>query len=324
MRTVVTLGEMLIDFLPMETGEGAGEPGYLQKAGGAPANVAACVVTLGGKAAFVGKRGNDAFGHFLKHVLEECGVDTQFFTATDEAKTGLAFVSLDASGDRSFLFYRDPSADMLLQQSEIPLAAIAEAGILHVGSISLIAEPSRSATLFAVEEAKRQGVFISYDPNWRPALWPSESYALESIRLIYPHCDLIKINREELLLLTGSADAEAGAAFFHREGIAHVLVTLDADGCYYSFMDAATAAPLSGYAPGIAVDCKDTTGAGDAFVGAFLYQLSRHDTRKPSASAMQSWVRFSVLTSALVTTKKGAIAAMPTAQEVELFNQSVK
>ncbi|GIP39498.1 fructokinase [Paenibacillus sp. J31TS4] len=319
-KTVYALGETLIDMVPGDTWGDAGETAYIPKAGGAPANVAACVSKLGGRAGFIGKHGRDAFGTLLAHTLEQAGVETRYYTATEEAKTALAFVTLDASGDRSFLFYRDPSADLLLRPEEVPVAAILEGGMLHIGSISLTGEPSRSATLHAAQEAHRMGAFVSYDPNWRPALWPSEEAGLAAVRELYPYCSLIKVNREELGLLTGSEDLQEGSEWFHRQGIRYVFVTLDAEGCYYSAAGETGEERITGRVPGRRVACVDTTGAGDAFIGALLYKLSLHeDSAPPDARLLRDWAAFAVAASALVTLRKGAIAALPSLAETEAF-----
>lgn len=334
MKPVVTLGESLIDFVASETGNLRHVRSFEKAAGGAPANVAACVARLGGLAAFVGKRGADPFGDFLADALHTAGVDTTYFCATSMAKTALAFVSLDAFGDRSFAFYRDPAADMLLEPEDVPVEYLRQAGILHVGSVSLSAEPMRSATLFAVQEAKQAGVVVSYDPNWRPALWENEEIGLREIRTLFRYADILKVNREEMVLLTGALEPTVGAESFHREGIPLVLITLDAQGCYYSYQPQNTNRPgvfgqggtaFVGHVAGLPVRPVDTTGAGDTFSGAFLWQgsvsagnrglqqeLLRHER-------VRSWVEFAVAASALVTTKKGAIPALPTRAQVEEF-----
>lgn len=314
-HTVFTLGESLIDFVSSTPGTLQQAPSFDKAAGGAPANVAACVARLGGQAAFVGLCGADAFGDFLIGTLADSGVDTQYYQRTKATSTSLAFVSLDAGGDRSFMFYRDPGADTLLQPADVPMAAIAQAGILHIGSVSLAAEPARTATLFAAREARKRGVFVSCDPNWRPSLWRDPAHGLRSIELLYDACDAIKVNREELYLLTGTTDVDTGAMYFHQRGIRLVFITLDADGCYYSHQVAAGDRQAR-HVPGLPVRVVDTTGAGDAFVGAFLYQLASSTALTWSAEELHTWVRFAIATSALVTTRRGAIPALPTRADV--------
>lgn len=344
---VITLGEMLIDFVPEAAGdhkttldeihpshrEHPMACAFIPKPGGAPANVAACVAILGGQSAFIGKRGKDGFGDMLLNALGQSGVDTTYFTETEEANTALAFVSWNETGDRSFLFYRQPSADMLLEHSQLPFEALSIAGVLHVGSISLIAEPAKSATLQAVQHARRAGVFVSYDPNWRPALWADEDTGLREMASLYPWCDLIKVNREEADLLAPEGTLAEKAAYWHEQGIPYVIITLDRDGCYYSFQSTfqnmSKPVVLSGNIAGIPVQCVDTTGAGDSFIGALLYGLQVDGTHRlgqppeelavDTAMRLKRWLPFAICTSAYVTLRAGAIPAMPTYDEVVAF-----
>jgi fructokinase len=187
MPDVTALGELLIDFVPTVSGVALIEAPAFQKApGGAPANVAAGVAKLGVSAGFMGKVGDDAFGHFLAQTLQEVGVDTSALRFSSEARTALAFVSLRADGEREFMFYRHPSADMLYAPGEVDVEYIRSTRVFHYGSISLISEPSRSATLLAVEAARASEALISYDPNLRLALWPSTRAAKEGIMLGRP------------------------------------------------------------------------------------------------------------------------------------------
>jgi fructokinase len=326
MRKVITLGESIIDFVSTRAGRLETAAGFEMAAGGAPANVAACVARLGGESAFVGMRGTDPFGVFLNNVLADAGVDTRFFSTTEGAKTGLAFVSIDNDGDRHFEFYRDPGADTRLSSADVPMHMLS-GNILHVGSVSLSTGPARAATLSAVQHAHANAGFVSFDPNWRPALWTDVSDGLHMIKEVFPYTDVIKVNREELELLTGSSDPEHGAGYFHQAGISTVLITLDKDGCFYSCdgrgHDIYGQQTFSGAVPGRSVTAVDTTGAGDAFIGSFLYKLSQVSSlRQVSAQTLQDWIEFAVAVSALVTTRRGAIPAMPTREQVEEFVSS--
>src|SRR6056297_1168536 len=166
MRTVVTMGESLIDFVANERGTLQNAKTFTKAAGGAPANVAACVAKLGGHSAFIGRRSEDEFGQFLQQTLSEFGVNVNYFVATPGRPTAMAFVALDETGDRSFQFLRDGSADQSLQPSDIPIDFLEQAGILHVGSVAMATEPGRTATLHAVEQMKQLGGWVSFDPNW--------------------------------------------------------------------------------------------------------------------------------------------------------------
>ena len=328
LKTVVTLGESLIDMVSQNTGNLEQATGFTKAAGGAPANVAACVAKLGGKSAFVGKRGVDPFGDFLHSTLTGCGVDTSYFTPTQAAKTALAFVALDAQGDRTFTFYRDPSADMLLTPQDVPHDFIASAGILHVGSVSLSSEPCAEATIGAVVKARSNGVFVSYDPNWRPPLWPDAMAGIMKAKNLLTECDMVKLNREELALFCETDDVRVGADFLHDLGVQAVFITLDAEGCFYSVRPNDARVPSQGRVAGRRVDVVDTTGAGDTFVGAILHELAlapslSNDPREVlaslSANTLENMVEFAVAASALVTTRRGSIPALPTMEQVVRF-----
>ncbi|GMP78370.1 hypothetical protein CsSME_00034311 [Camellia sinensis var. sinensis] len=190
---IVCFGEMLIDFVPTVSGVSLAEaPGFLKAPGGAPANVAIAITRLGGKSSFVGKLGDDEFGHMLAGILKENGVSGDGILFDKGARTALAFVTLKADGEREFMFYRNPSADMLLTPDELNLELIRKAKIFHYGSISLIVEPCRSAHLKAMEVAKDAGALLSYDPNLRLPLWPSEKEAREQIMSIWDKAEVIK------------------------------------------------------------------------------------------------------------------------------------
>ncbi|KAG6663895.1 hypothetical protein CIPAW_02G054000 [Carya illinoinensis] len=232
---IVSFGEMLIDFVPTVSGVSLAEaPGFLKAPGGAPANVAIAVSRLGGKAAFVGKLGEDEFGRMLADILEQNGVSGRGITFDQGARTALAFVTLRADGEREFMFYRNPSADMLLRPDELDLELIRSAKVFHYGSISLIVEPCRSAHLKAMEVAKDAGVLLSYDPNLRLPLWPSAEEARTQIMSIWDKAELIKVSDVELDFLTGSdkCDDEAALSLWHPN-LKLLLVTLGEKGCRY-------------------------------------------------------------------------------------------
>ncbi|TYI53137.1 hypothetical protein E1A91_D12G297400v1 [Gossypium mustelinum] len=190
---VVCFGEFLIDFVPTVGGVSLAEaPAFKKAPGGAPANVAVCVSRLGGSSAFIGKVGDDEFGHMLANILKENYVDNTGMRFDQSARTALAFVTLRADGEREFLFFRHPSADMCLHESELDINLINKAKIFHYGSISLIEEPCRSAQLAAMTIAKKSGSILSYDPNLRLPLWPSAEAAREGIMSIWEQADLIK------------------------------------------------------------------------------------------------------------------------------------
>ena len=267
MFDIVALGESLIDFTP--SGENSqGMALFARNPGGAPANVLAMAAKLGGKTAFIGKVGDDAFGAFLKKTMEDAGVDVRGLRMTREYPTTLAFVQLTPEGDRSFTFYRKPGADVMLAPAEVDRALLRDCRIFHFGSVSLTDEPCRTATLEAAREAKAAGAMISYDPNYRPFLWDSAERAREALLAALPLADIVKVSEEEMELLTGEVQLAAGADALASRGAALVLVTLGPRGAYYR------AAAGRGLLPACEVDTVDTTGAGDAFLGALLSCLA--------------------------------------------------
>ena len=314
MADVVCLGELLIDFVPLETGSDLrGADAFRKAAGGAPANVAVGLARLGVSSAFMGQVGRDGFGRFLADTLAASGVDVSPLRATAAAPTMLAFVSLAADGEREFLFYRSPSADMLFAPEDVDEAALAAAKVLHVGSISLIAEPSRSATLHAIALARRHGVRVSYDPNLRLALWPDAEAARAGLRLGLRHAEIVKIGADEVQFLTASTDPVAGARALWHEGIVLMAVTRGGDGCVWLTRDA------QGELPGFAVPAVDTTGAGDAFMAGLLAGVLDHLDGTPDPDRVGAACRFGNAMGALTTTARGAIPSIPGRPAVEAF-----
>ncbi|MBU1746304.1 MAG: fructokinase [Chloroflexi bacterium] len=313
---VVALGELLIDFVSTESGVSLIEAPAFQKApGGAPANVAVGLARLGVSSGFIGKVGDDDFGRFLAQTLAENGVDTRGLcrAASDEARTMLAFVSLRADGERDFMFYRHPSADMLLRPADIDPAYIGAARLLHYGSISLIGEPSRSATLTAVDIARQHNLIISYDPNLRLALWPSADEALEGMLEGWRFAHVAKVSREELTFLSGEADLEAGIRHLWHDRLRLLVITEGPDGCRYATEEA------RGHVPGYRVTPVDTTGAGDGFVAGLLAGLLENEQAWESIPTLERVLRLANAVGALTTTRRGAIPALPTREQVIAF-----
>jgi fructokinase len=314
MADVVCLGELLIDFVPTVTGTSLIEaPAFKKAPGGAPANVAVGLARLGVASAFMGKVGDDPFGRFLAQTLAEAGVDTAPLCFTDQARTALAFVSLRADGEREFMFYRHPSADMLFTPDEVDEGALRAAKALHYGSISLISEPSRSATLHAIAIARGAGCLISCDPNLRLALWPDAEAARSGLQLAMREAELIKISDEELRFLTGSDDpAEARRQLWH-DRLEVMVVTLGATGCVYFTPG------HDGVVAGFSVQAIDATGAGDGFVAGLLQGLARDRAAARDTQRLREICRLACAVGALTTTERGAIPALPTLERVRHF-----
>lgn len=320
MLEVITIGEALIDFTP--SGRTAGGNEQLEcNPGGAPANVAAALSRLGAKSALISKVGKDHFGSLLQGTLLSCGVDVSALSFTDDAKTTLAFVHLDDSGDRSFSFYRQPGADTLLRLEDIPLDRIGNCRALHFGSLSMTDEPARSATRAAVVKAQEAGALLSFDPNIRFSLWESKEEAKQNFLWGMKHADILKISEEELCFITGITDVDQGSLLLQQQfGIALIVVTLAEQGCYYRL------AAHEGYVPGFQVNTIDTTGAGDAFLGCLLYKILECDISLNKLEKQQiiSMLTFANAGGAIVTTRKGALQSMPTMDEINKIMESNK
>ena len=210
MYDIVALGESLIDFTPAGINE-MGMPLFSQNPGGAPANVLAMASKLGRSTAFVGKVGRDAFGRFLQEHMEKAGIDCSALRRDDRVPTTLAFVQLDEYGDRSFSFYRDPGADVMLRPEEVDDTLLEGCRIFHFGSVSLTKEPCRGTTLWVARRAREAGALISYDPNYRPFLWPSVEAARRALCAALELTDILKVSEEEMCLLTGESTLPGGA-----------------------------------------------------------------------------------------------------------------
>eukprot|EP01018_Ginkgo_biloba_P029034 Gb_18395 [translate_table: standard] len=304
---IVCFGEMLIDFVPTVGAVSlADAPAFKKAPGGAPANVAVGIARLGGRSAFVGKVGDDEFGHMLAEMLRENKVMDRGIRFDSSARTALAFVTLLADGEREFMFYRNPSADMLLTESDLDVDLIREASIFHFGSISLIAEPSRSAHLAAMKIAKQSGAMLSYDPNLRLPLWPSADEARKGILSVWDKADFIKVSDNEVGFLTGEDPEkdEVAMSLWHPR-LKLLLVTHGHNGCRYYTKS------FAGRVDGIAVKTVDTTGAGDAFVGGILSQIINDMSVLKDEEKLREALRFANGCGAITTTEKGAIPALP-------------
>lgn len=313
MKDIVTVGEILIDLT--FSGRDKGIPVYTANPGGAPANVAVAAARLGAEAAFIGKVGDDFYGGFLRKTLEDNRVDVSGMLTDAGAPTTLAVVSVAESGERSFSFYRRNCADTLLCADEIGEELIGNTHFLHFGSVSLTDDPARSATVYAAKKAKESGATVTYDPNYRANLWNSEEEAIEQMKSVLGIVDILKISDEELPLLTGTCDPDAGTKQLYEEyGIPLILLTLGPDGAYYRRGD------LTGKADGFKVKVADTNGAGDTFFGAFLSRMAALGIYRPgdlSEEQLCDSVRTANLAASLTTSRHGAIPAMPDRAELE-------
>lgn len=312
-NSVICIGEILIDFFCTDIDvDLASGTRFIKSAGGAPGNVAATIAKLGGNASFVGKVGNDPFGDFLKNTLEDVNVDTSMLIKEEDVSTTLAFVSLKADGERDFVFNR--GSDGLLRFSELDLDRILKAKIIHFGSATaLLDDPFRKTYLETMKFARKNNIFISFDPNYRGNLWRGrEQEFIQLAKECVSHADFVKASEEELELISGSTDKQIAINYLHKLGANIVAVTLGKNGTLISngiFMEIINS---------INVNSIDSTGAGDAFVGATLFQLAQLDNPKimDSFEELKKVTAFSNKVAAIVCTRIGAIASLPDYNEV--------
>lgn len=320
MHNITAIGELLIDFTPSGI-DFTGDMLFARKPGGAPANVLAANSKLGGKCAFIGKVGDDFFGHFLKDTLNGLGIDSSGLIMDSQIPTTLAFVHLNENGDRSFSFYRNPGADLMLHTDEVKKTLIDNCHILHFGSVSMTDEPSRSATLQSVKYAKSCGKIISFDPNYRPFLWNNIDTARKQMLSGLMLSDIVKVSEEELSLITNINDIEKGASILAKSGATLILISCGAHGAYYRLGN------LFGHVATFDVNTIDTNGAGDTFLGAVLFKLSGFslsDIKQLSRDALVDILTFANAAGALTTTKSGAIPAMPYLEDIQKCINTVK
>lgn len=307
---VIALGELLIDF----TMNGQSEQGnnmFEACPGGAPCNVLALLNKMGKKTAFIGKVGKDQFGALLRDTITEAGIDAFNLMVDENVNTTLAFVHTFPDGDREFSFYRNPGADMMLTADEVNPEVVKDTKVFHFGTLSMTHEGVREATKKAVETAKANGCLVSFDPNLRPPLWSSLDLAKEQMEYGFGKCDILKISDNEIQFVSGKKDYDEGIAYLQETyNIPLILLTMGKDGsrAYYKGMRVER--------PGFSVKAIETTGAGDTFCGSSLNYLVDHDFENLTEEQLGEMLTFANAAAALVTTKKGAIKAMPVKEEV--------
>ena len=310
---VVALGELLIDFT--ENGlSGQGNLLFEANPGGAPCNVLAMLKKLGRSCAFVGKVGEDMFGHLLRDVAEEADICMDYLIFDKDVRTTLAFVKTFPNGDRGFSFYRNPGADMMITEEELPLEAITNSRIFHFGTLSMTHEGVRKATYKAIDTAKQSGALISFDPTPRPPLWNSLEEAKAQIEYGLAHCDIPKIADNELEFMTSETDLDKGTAILREKypNIRLFNVTAGAEGSCSYYEDKRVFVPA----------CKlggviETTGAGDTFCACVLNYVLEHGLDGLTLNDLTEMLHFANTAAYLVTTKKGAIRSMPEYEQIK-------
>lgn len=310
---IYTIGEALIDFIPDEKGiELKNVKSFTKSPGGAPANVACAIAKLGGSSSFIGMLGQDPFGDFLIDILNSCCVDTSHVVRTKEAQTSLAFVSLKDDGNRDFAFYRKPGADMLLSESDIDDTIFNTDDLLHFGSVDLIDAPCKKAHFKAINAVRKVKGLVSFDPNVRLPLWDSPDKCREAILEFLPLANILKVSDEEIEFLTHETDENKAISTLFTGEVELIVLTKGSKGAKLYTKQLAISAG------GYAVSVVDTTGAGDAFVGSFLYYIMKNQLKLNCLTKEDAYraLKFSNATAAISTTKYGAINSLPTNCEV--------
>ena len=309
----VALGELLIDFT--QNGFSAqGNPLFEANPGGAPCNVLAMLQKLGRRTAFIGKVGADSFGQQLRETVEAAGVDTSALLFDPTVHTTLAIVHTKPGGDRDFSFYREPGADMMLREDEVPKSLLEETRIFHFGTLSMTHPGVRAATQAALLLARKAGALISFDPNLRPPLWASMDDARQQMEWGLNRCDILKIADNELEFITGETDFDAGAKALLQKcpNIRMLNVTAGAEGSYSFCCGQRVFVPSFRLGGTI-----ETTGAGDTFCACVLHNVLEHGLENRNADSLRAMLRFANAAAYLVTTKKGAIRSMPDPKDIQ-------
>ena len=313
MFDVTALGELLIDFAPKDTNE-AGYPVLSANPGGAPGNFLAALNKYGCSTAMIGKVGEDMFGRLLLGTLREAGIETRGIVVDPDQFTTMAFVSLDASGNRDFSFARKPGADTCLRADELDEALITDSRVFHFGTLSLTDDPAREATHRAVALAKQHGRLVSVDPNLRKPLWPTMDAAKEAIEWSLHQADIVKISDEEIEFLWGISPEAGAQKLLNEYGASLVYATLGPKGCHVANKNGcATVASPTG------IKVIDTTGAGDIFGGSAMSRFLKTGKApgELSVDELTAVTRFACTAASLSTQKHGGISSVPEIAEVE-------
>ncbi|MDS1691287.1 aminoimidazole riboside kinase [Escherichia coli] len=300
---VWVLGDAVVDLLPESDGR------LLPCPGGAPANVAVGIARLGGTSGFIGRVGDDPFGALMQRTLLTEGVDITYLKQDEWHRTSTVLVDLNDQGERSFTFMVRPSADLFLETTDLPCWRHGE--WLHLCSIALSAEPSRTSAFTAMTAIRHAGGFVSFDPNIREDLWQDEHLLRLCLRQALQLADVVKLSEEEWRLISGKTQNDRDICALAKEyEIAMLLVTKGAEDvvvCYRGQVH---------HFAGMSVNCVDSTGAGDAFVAGLLTGLSSTGLSTDERE-MRRIIDLAQRCGALAVTAKGAMTALPCRQELE-------
>lgn len=324
MTDVISMGELLVEFVSTADNISPSHaPGFIKAPGGAPANVAVALQRLGLNARFVGKVGDDPFGSYLRESIAETGVDTSYLFIDQDARTTAVFVAVWDDGRKDLCFYRNPGADMMINQSDITADVFGDARCFHFGSISLINEPAASAQLKALAMAHERGLMVTYDPNYRPTLWPDPWTAHDVIFSQFQHCHLAKVSSEEWVTATGHTELAPGISAILDQGVELLVISRGEKGAL------ATNGRYQIEVPAYPVNVVETTGAGDGFMAAMIARLLPERRKAGSLAKVDKQIvedalRYASAVGALTCTKRGAIPALPTLAEVNAFTVTLE
>lgn len=308
---VTALGELLVDFTENGISE-QGNPMLEANPGGAPCNVLSMLQNLGKRTAFIGKVGADAFGQMLVQAVKEQGIDTDNLVTDEVVHTTLAFVHTEEDGDRSFSFYRNPGADMMLRWDEVKQEILADTKIFHFGTLSMTDEQIENVTKKAVQKAKDKGAVISFDPNLRPPLWKNLEDAKRQMWYGISQCDILKISDDEIEFLTGTADIDKGVEqIMEQSHPTLICATMGKHGskAYYNGKSIFCE-------PFLREDTIETTGAGDTFMACVLNAVLENGIDSLNDKDLLDMLEFANAASSIITTRKGALKVMPKKQEI--------
>lgn len=320
MGNVFCIGEALIDFIPIQKNTSLREvTSFERMAGGAPMNVAIAVSKYGAHSVMLTKLASDHFGDYLFEELVSSGVDTSYLYRSTQGETGLAFVSIDQNGERSFSFYRENAADLLLSSEEIKEEWFQKGDILHFGSVNLLRESTKETHQKAIEIVRNRNGIISFDPNVRLALWPDAESCQKTIQEFLPLADILKVSDEELSFITGIEDEKAAINSLFIGSVRAILYTKGKQGAIM-YLKSGEEYEHEGFE----VNAVDTTGAGDAFIGGFIAELmllrvSNDNLFHKLKENHKQLLAFGNASGALTATAKGAVQSMPSRQQVLEF-----
>lgn len=315
-KKIIAIGEALIDFIPESAGSAIKDvDAFLPAVGGAPANVCGAFTKLGGKSEMITQLGMDGFGDKILDAFKEAGIGSSYVKRTDTANTSLAFVALKEDGNREFSFYRNPGADMLFRAEDVQKEWFEDAYALHFCSVSLGDFPMKEAHCIAIQYALESDAVISFDPNLRPALWKDSAEMIATVKEFIPSADIVKISDEELEAITGETSIEAALESLFTGRVKLVIYTEGSKGAR------AFTKKASAVAECMKVKAVDTTGAGDGFIGAFLWCLHRdgvtaEQLEELSGDKLEEYLRFANAFCGISVQKKGAIPSYPTLEEL--------